>query len=273
MKTQTIVAVLAVLMFMTAPVMAVTSWAEGIAVANEDGAMVGTAAGSYTDRISVSAGSVAIGDEVYSGSGTEATDSEALAGTEAEGLLVLGGASADVEKESAGVDLESNVEVIAIGGSLNAGAYATDEADAQITAVGASAEGIGVEALASGSAINLDGTSSMEIDAGALLGTVSIEQESTAFGDTGGEEANVAGIAYAAGLAVGTNAEVGAEADNSDDEATVGILAGASGDETSVTIGGSAGGMSAYMTSSATAMGFGAESFTFVVGSAHDIVD
>lgn len=265
MKTQTIVAVLAVLMFMTAPVMAVTSWAEGVAVANEDGAMVGTAAGSYTDRISVSAKSVAIGDEVYSRSGTEATDSEALAGTEAEGLLVLGEASADVEKESAGVDLESDVIAGALGGSVEAVSYATDAVNDQETAVMGSAEGLLAGVEASGSATNWDGNAEIDIGGAAVFGSVVVGESSSAPID----EANVGGEAYASGIYAITGAEVSAVADNEDDEATALSGSIASGDETETGASASAGYLFAGASSFGAALG-NAGSMTLAEASAHD---
>lgn len=249
-----ITAVLAVLMFMTVPVMAVTSWAAGEAYADENGAVVGTAAGSSTDTMSSMAGSLAIGDEVSSSSGTVGTESELYSTTEAEGVLVLGGASANVKKESAGVSLESDVIAGAVLGSMEAYSYATDETNDQMTAVGASAEGFAAGVEATGSATNWEGTATIETGSMAVFGFVSVGEISASPID----DAIVVGEAYASGLYAETYADVSAEDTGSDDaEATAGILAGAVGDETEITITGSAGVSFVEMSATSTAIGLG----------------
>lgn len=267
MKTQTIVAVLAVLMFMTAPVMAVTSWAEAGAIANEEGSVVNTAAGSYTDTMSVSAGSIAIGDDVFSSSGSTGIESELYSGTYAEGMITLGGASADVEMEDANVDLESDVLAGALDGSIEAASYATDAVNDQETAVIASAEGLAAGVEASGSASNWDGSASIDIGGAAVFGSVEVGESSTAPID----DANVGGEASASGIYVITGAYVSALADNEDDEATALSGSIASGDETETGASAIAGDMFASASSFGEAFGLGgAGSLTLAEASAHD---
>lgn len=271
MKTQTIVAVLAVLMFMTAPVMAVTSWAEAGAIANEEGSVVNTAAGSYTDTMSASAGSIAgsiaIGDDVFSSSGSTGIESELYSGTYAEGMITLGGASADVEMEDANVDLESDVLAGALGGSIEATSYATDAVNDQETAVIASAEGLAAGVEASGSASNWDGSASIDIGGAAVFGSVEVGESSTAPID----DANVGGEASASGIYVITGAYVSALADNEDDEATALSGSIALGDETETGASAIAGDMFASASSFGEAFGLGgAGSLTLAEASAHD---